>query len=73
MNYMHMSNKAVAFWRAVGVAVLFALLNSVSHNIGASGIVSSSVATFIVGIIGVIESVMSKGDTKAFLGSVNID
>lgn len=73
MTNIHISEKTAAFLRAIGVAILFSLLTAVSHNIGASGLVSSSTAAIIVGIIGVIENAMSKGNSKALFGSVVVE
>jgi hypothetical protein len=67
-----MNPKTIAFIQAVAVAMLFAGLSAVANNIGASGLVSGTVATIIVGVIGILENALSNNGTKALLGMVNV-
>ena len=66
------NEKTAAFLKAVAVAMVFGGLEAVAQNIGASGLVSATMATVIVGVIGLLEQTFSKNGTKALFGSVNV-
>lgn len=67
-----MNPKIIAFIQAVAVAMLFAGLDAVASNIGASGLVSGTVATIVVGVIGILENSLNNHGSKALLGMVSV-
>lgn len=71
MNILTMTPAGARFWGLVAAGAGWGALNAIAANIMGSGLVSGTVATIIIGVIGLLEQNFS-GEEKSFFGSVYI-
>jgi hypothetical protein len=67
-----MSSTQAAFWRHLGVIVLFAILSFLCDAANFNGILSAGTAAIVAGLAGTLDSYLEKTSGTALMGAVTV-